>query len=53
MGNFCCKKQEDELILEIFQATEQSNNKSLEKEFKENNEVGKVKDEYPHNSNSA
>ena len=52
MGNFCCKKPEDELVLETFEATEQSNIKTIEKEFNDK-EVKEVKDKYPHDSDSA
>ena len=49
MGNTCCQKQEDELILETFESTEKKNNISengMESDYK-------VKDKYPHDSDSA
>ena len=63
MGNVCCKKPEDELVLETFDGngTEQINfnSKPIEKEsngdkeHKETNEFTEVKDKYPHDSDTA
>ena len=62
MGNVCCKKPEDELVLETFDGgVEQSNfnSKTMEKDLngvkdnKETNEFTVVKDKYPHDSDSA
>ena len=61
MGNVCCKKPEDELVLETFDGTGQSNfnSKTMEKEvngvqeIKDTNEYSEVKDKYPHDSDSA
>ena len=46
MGNTCCKAPQDELILEAFENTEANNNQTLE-------DTNKVKDKYPHDSDSA
>ncbi len=45
MGNTCCQKPQDELILETFDNTE-GTNQAVE-------DYNKVKDKYPHDSDSA
>ena len=46
MGNTCCQKPKDELILETYENKEANNNEASE-------EMNKGKDKYPHDSDSA
>ena len=50
MGNLCCQKPEDDLVLETFQSAEKIN--AINENIIER-DLNVVKDKYPHDSDSA